>query len=515
MSQGLGETHDEDQARAKARTPRRYPIAIVALMALCAVIAWGAAAWWWLSPVAAALVYLMMVVPTAGFTTLLALFVDPTKTHTALAREAQGAPALQERLRLAWWPLAAAGVLGLAGVCSWAAPPVRQSAARLIGAQQQLDPLRRCLSDASPDVAIACCEATRGWASAALQDDYAVWMLNHPQHHNACMVEATSPRPSSLIVERLADVWTRELMRPHPRLGQREADALCQRASFLRHADRVEQLGASLRLTRCALSAPEHAARQCCEAELRQLIGASPSLASALPPPDRALRETRDGLLIQLLHAASPGAPDEVQARAMTLKLDTPELRAWALQTSCAALASPSGHDLAQVRARMLLLLHASGCEGLPGDVQITDMTCSARVQEEGVSWAPQAMCQELHAAHRIAAVESARLAMRRGVLHAQSRSHTHDKFERDTEVVNHIISTRGQNSAQALDMVKRSFKLPGDLGTHDELIRKKIYGRSMREQSEAVRDLVINQGVSDPVELGKILRAREAKASP
>lgn len=511
MSEELAEMEEGVREEGGAKVPTRYPIAVVGLMVLCAAVAWGSAAWWWLSPTAAVLVYLMMVVPTAGFTTLLALFLDPTKTRTVRAKEAEGAPVLQERLRLAWWPLVVAGVLGFAVVVSWAAAPVRQAAAARIGAQRHVGPLRRCLSDAAPGVVVACCEATRGWADGALQDDYAVWMLNNPEHHNACMVEATSPRPSSLIIERLAESWTRELMREQPSMSQAQADRLCQRAAFLRHADRVERVGASLALTRCALSAPEHAARQCCEAEVRQLVGASPSLASALPAPERALGGTRDGLLIQLLSAASPGADGETQTRATALKIDTPELRAWALQTSCAALSSPSGHDLAQVRARMLLLLHASGCEGLPGHAKLTDMACAERLQDERAVWTPAALCADLRAVHLGAAISEARFGVRRASHHAQTSPRSGSREESDGELVNRIITSKGTGTGgqNALVMLRERLNIPSSVGSLDDLNRQKVYGRSMKQQGEVVRDIVINQGVQDPVKIGELLRER------
>ncbi len=304
----------------RARTLLHGAVTVVVVL-LGAALSGAAARWYWLSPWEPAALY-------CGLMALPAL-------------------ALLTRPEARWLPLSALLLLGLGAPLSWASPQLRVALAAW-GEAPNERAQARCVAD-RPEVGVACCEAAARAGRVISQERAARWLWEHPDQLNSCMVRAIdgASAQASDLARGLVRRWDDALM-----TADGEPEQQCALAGAMRHLDRVPRSEAALRLLGCAMSAPDDAARACCEGELVRLSGDPRALVSALPQPEQAVAASRERQRAALTHRLLDASLDSLSPRLATASFD-----AWHQQLACHALVAGAraarGRALQQLDARL------------------------------------------------------------------------------------------------------------------------------------------------------------------
>ncbi len=326
--------------------------------------------------------------PTLLVTSLLGMAFDPEHDTTAN----QGSAPARARVRASVFALAVPGLLGAVVCALWLSEDARAQTALALHAMGDEDALVQCSGDPSARVALQCCEQAPAEDRPRGQASNAARMQFDPSTEHACFIssiDGTSPHASG-IARMLTNRWERTLI-------EGDADATpektCALAAHLASMDRIPGANVPIRLAHCALSSPDHAARQCCAGELRALTSGDGDLTTVLPPPNNLAMTVAAGLTPMLLEHALPSHDPkrtEVTAqRASTVGLDRPSARAWTIQLACELLDSRQDRLRDEVVTRLNIGLSATAC-GLP-----EEPLSASRLEQACLGWLDVMTTQE------------------------------------------------------------------------------------------------------------------------
>jgi hypothetical protein len=386
----MNETREPEAPRPEtARASIKLRVGMVLVCALAVVGTLGVASHLWLEGHVPLVAYLFgFFLPTLIITALLSLAFDPE--HDEAVGQESAAP--RARVRASALALAAPGLLGALACALWLSEDARAHAALTLHAMGDEDALVLCSGDPSNHVALQCCERAPAADRPRGQASNASRMQFDPSSEHACFVssiDGTSPHASG-IARMLTNRWERALVEGHEGATPEQT---CAVAANLASMDRVAGANVPIRLAHCALTSPNHAARQCCAGELRALTSGDGDLTTALPPPDNLARTEFASLAPTLLEHAlpshDPARAETLGARAAAVGLDRPGARAWTIQLACEVLGARQDRLRDDVITRLNIGLSAAAC-GLP-----EDPLSATRLEQACLSWLDTLVAQE------------------------------------------------------------------------------------------------------------------------